>query len=588
MCEWPDGRVSPLLFDATPLLPSAVFAAEDGRLLVGRDAERSARIDPAAFEPHPKQRIDDGVVLLGVMEHPVAELIAAVLRRCLDEACRVLGEPPTRAVLTHPAGWGPRRKAVLAEAAARAGLARIALVDEPTAAALYFSRVMGQQVAQDAAVVVYDFGGGTFDVAVVQRHRAGWKVLDSGGFDDVGGADLDAQVVDALRAALPGPDPGAWQRLTNPQSTTDRRHRRLLWEDARAAKEQLTRNPTATIHVPILDAELYFTREEFERQARPWLDRTVRLTATTLDRSGIARDRIAGVFLVGGSSRIPLVPTLLHRHLGIAPTVIEQPELVVAQGSLHAIPRTADPDATYVLASAWTPEPDAAAIGVALVPPAPGAPAGPPTAPSSPAPTAVSHPAGIATSDRGDASAPQVALPRKPASSKRRRNAIVVASVLTAIIAAAVIVALLNRSPKLTEQGKRNANAFTSTQLRSFAERWLNDLNECESAPPNQSAGAATELVHCESGTWKVNFRAYENFTNRGDARKDRRIGYQKEHEVDLTGRGPGSGVRVDYIQDGRLVVIYWDDENALVSGDLYSDQLDRSALSKIWAKHVT
>jgi molecular chaperone DnaK (HSP70) len=108
--------------------------------------------------------------------------------------------------------------------------------------------------------------------------------------------------------------------------------RRQLWEDARAAKELLSRNATAMVHVPILEAETHVTREEFERQARPWLDRTVRLTAETLAHSRIARERVTGVFLVGGSSRIPLVPTLLHRKLGIAPTVIEQPELVAAQG----------------------------------------------------------------------------------------------------------------------------------------------------------------------------------------------------------------------------------------------------------------
>src|SRR4051812_14603074 len=114
MCQWQGRPVYPLLFDASPLLPSAVFAV-DGRLLVGRDAERSARIDPAAFEPAPKQRIDDGTVLLGTTEYPVADLIAAVLRRCLDEAERVTGEAVEQVVLTHPAGWGQHRQAVLVD-----------------------------------------------------------------------------------------------------------------------------------------------------------------------------------------------------------------------------------------------------------------------------------------------------------------------------------------------------------------------------------------------------------------------------------------------------------------------------------------
>src|SRR5690242_7906546 len=82
----PDGAVRPLLFDSSPLLPSAVFAGPDGRILTGGDAERSARLDPARFEPNPKRRIDELDVLLGDRAFPVAELVAAVLRRVYTEA----------------------------------------------------------------------------------------------------------------------------------------------------------------------------------------------------------------------------------------------------------------------------------------------------------------------------------------------------------------------------------------------------------------------------------------------------------------------------------------------------------------------
>jgi molecular chaperone DnaK len=75
-----------LLFDSSPLLPSAVFAPGDGPVLVGRDAQRAARLDPAAYEPHPKRRIDDGTLLLGEVELPVRDAIGAVLRRVAEEA----------------------------------------------------------------------------------------------------------------------------------------------------------------------------------------------------------------------------------------------------------------------------------------------------------------------------------------------------------------------------------------------------------------------------------------------------------------------------------------------------------------------
>ena len=85
VARWPDGRARPILVDGSPLLPSAVFADSDGNLLVARDAVHSARLDPARFEPNPKRRVDDGLVLLGEREFDTIELIAAVLARVAEE-----------------------------------------------------------------------------------------------------------------------------------------------------------------------------------------------------------------------------------------------------------------------------------------------------------------------------------------------------------------------------------------------------------------------------------------------------------------------------------------------------------------------
>src|SRR5690349_19832779 len=102
----PDGRVAPLLFDGAPLLPSCVCATDDGDLVVGFDAVHAAAGRPASFEPYPKRRIDDDTVLLGDIEVPVADMLAAVLRRVADEAARVAGTAVGSVTLTHPAGWG--------------------------------------------------------------------------------------------------------------------------------------------------------------------------------------------------------------------------------------------------------------------------------------------------------------------------------------------------------------------------------------------------------------------------------------------------------------------------------------------------
>jgi hypothetical protein len=332
----PDGRADALLFESSPLLPSAVYLAADETMLVGRDAERSARIEPAAYEPHPKRRIDEGSVLLGGRDLPVERLIEAILRRVAGEAVRILGGLPGTTVLTHPAGWGPTRRALLTRAARTAGLSGVTLVAEPVAAAMYFTGVLGHRVPDGHAVVVYDFGGGTFDISVVRRAGDGWHVAAAGGLDDVGGIDLDAAVVDWTRANVAGGPPELWRRLERPESVADRRHRRALWEDARSTKELLSRATSAGMAVPLFDVDVYLTRPEFETLARPWLDRTVSLTTATLFASDVTAGRLAGVFLVGGASRVPLVATLLHQALGIAPVILEQPELVVAHGSLLA------------------------------------------------------------------------------------------------------------------------------------------------------------------------------------------------------------------------------------------------------------
>ncbi|WP_432841909.1 Hsp70 family protein [Dactylosporangium sp. CA-092794] len=374
----PDGRTEALLFDSSPLLPSAVFADPGGALLTGRDAERSARLDPAAFEPHPKRRVDDAELFLGGRDLPVAALVEAVLRRVAEEAGRTLGRAPEATVLTHPAGWGPQRRRLLVGAAERAGLPGAGLMPEPVAAAMYFTGVLGHHVADGHAVVVYDFGGGTFDISVVRRAGERWEVVAAEGLDDVGGIDLDAAIVDWVGRQVGSAqgDPALWARLDRPETTPDRRHRRALWDDARSVKESLSRATTAGIAVPLFDVDLHLSRAEFENLARPWLERTVALTTATLFTSGVTADRLAGLFLVGGASRVPLVATLLHRALGLAPVILEQPELVVAHGSLLA-PVVHDPAAVpspapappIVLSPAPVP---AAPVPVTPVPPMPG------------------------------------------------------------------------------------------------------------------------------------------------------------------------------------------------------------------------
>ena len=337
MLRWPDGRVKPLLFDSSPLLPSAVFARADGELILGRDALHHARFAPASLEPNPKRRIDEERVLLGDHEIEVTDLMAAVLRRVYAEAIRVTGGVEPAVALAHPAGWGPVRRLVLADAAKSAGLGEVTFVPEPVAAANYYTAVLDHGVPVGRALVVYDFGAGTFDASVVRRADDGFQVVAVDGLDDVGGVDIDAAIVAWLRAGASPESAPAWSRLTNPATTADARERYLLWDDVRTGKEMLSRTTSVSLRLPLLETEVTLTRAEFDGVAGPLVERTVRTSAALIRHAQLTPPQIAGVFLVGGSSRIPLVAAALQRTLTVAPTVAEQPELVVAEGSLHSL-----------------------------------------------------------------------------------------------------------------------------------------------------------------------------------------------------------------------------------------------------------
>jgi molecular chaperone DnaK len=339
----PDGRSQPLLFDGVPLLPAAVYAAPDGRLVTGVEAQRNARVEPARYEPNPKRRIDDGEIFLGDRAWPLIEVVAATLGRVAAEAARTLGRPAgpsslagLELTMTCPVEWGSARRAVLVEAAGRAGLPPPTLVAEPVAAATYMATVLGRQVPPGRALVVYDLGAGTFDACVVRRTPTGFEPLASRGLADFGGVDLDALVVRRVLDAVARSAPEASRRLGDPADAEDRRRFRALSDDARAAKETLSRQPQATLFVPVAERDVPVSRAEFERLARPALEQTVRVTLATVTQARVTPADIAGIFLVGGSSRVPLVAQLLRQATGTTPVTIEQPELVVAEGALHS------------------------------------------------------------------------------------------------------------------------------------------------------------------------------------------------------------------------------------------------------------
>ncbi|MFB9662427.1 Hsp70 family protein [Glycomyces mayteni] len=329
-----DGRVHQQLFDGSPQLPSAVFMNDEGGPVVGADAVHSGRRRPERFEPNPKRRIDDESILLGETEIPVTSVIAAVLSRVARECEQTLGSlgPVT---VTVPAAWGPTRRHVVADAAAAAGLGQVDLVAEPVAAASYFMETLSVDVRPGNGVVVYDLGGGTFDATVLRRGPSGFEVLAVDGAPDLGGLDFDQALAEHLAATVQ-PEDERWARLTGPSESADLRHRAAFMDEVRQAKERLSRSATTDLTIPLLDVDTHLTRGQLEEVCAPLVMRTIRVTQGVIRESGLAKDQITALFLVGAASRMPLVATKLHRELGIAPAAIEQPELAVSEGGLAA------------------------------------------------------------------------------------------------------------------------------------------------------------------------------------------------------------------------------------------------------------
>lgn len=495
--------------DGSATMSSAVFANEDGTLLVGKDAERRARLDPARFEPNPKRRVDEGTLLLGESVVPVTEALGAVFRRVAEETARQLGGAnPDEVRLTHPAQWGPIRRNVLLSAARLAGLgANYVLVPEPVAAAAHFASFPGQSLAPGQALAVYDLGAGTFDCAVVAATQQGFAVLAEDGLPDLGGLDVDQALAEHVGREVSHRDPARWQRLLRPESTADRRAQRALREDVKAAKEALSRHPQTEVPMPEPFDDVLVTRAELEALIRPSLLRSVELLASTVRSTGGQPRGLAGIYLVGGSSRIPLVATLLAEQLGVVPTSLDQPETAVAFGA-HGVPqdgislRTQDltnqlggPDAETTVRSMPVPFRGTAQP----VPPAPPTPQ--PAYPMS-GPPPRSYPGPVPPTGY-----PAYAGPTRPiAKPGHRKRNLLIAGAAALVIALGVVAGLflLNR-PAATVDASCPSGATADAQgfvpcLRTLAGA-IATGGRCQPASNGGLAGLASDEVSCQLGS---------------------------------------------------------------------------------------
>ncbi|MFG3338546.1 Hsp70 family protein [Glycomyces sp. NPDC048151] len=425
----PDGRTRPLLFDGSPLLPSAVFLDVAEEVHIGRDALRLAVGSPDRFEPNPKRHVGESSILLGDSEIEMSTVLAAVFAK-VQRACAEETPVPPPVVLTHPSTWGDRKIGLLRDAAAAAGFPSVETVSEPVAAVSYYERELGQRIEPGEALAVVDLGGGTVDIAVLARQGDGPPaVVVEGGLSGFGGIDIDMAVVEHLRTTAPEDEADFWAGVAQPETDRQRRERNQVWTEAREAKEMLSRATTAPVALPGRDTTAHLTRTELEAIAEPLLAPVTAELDRVRERAESGGHVLAAIFLVGGAARMPLAASVIHRSTGIAPVLIERPELVVADGAA----RFADADATA--------ERSAAAATTAPLAPAEGA----PTAPNATAPTDTNAAATLVDGTPGPLTPPNVNLtppsapvgaqPILPAHPRRPRRRLAIAGAVVAALA---------------------------------------------------------------------------------------------------------------------------------------------------------
>lgn len=312
------------------LLPSVVGLSEDGKLLVGESAKNQYALYPERTVRSIKRLMgSDTRIALGEQEYSPQEISAMILRRLKEVAEHHLGHEVDKAVITVPAYFSDAQRQATRDAGEISGLEVARVLNEPTAAALaYESGGRGP-----SRILVYDLGGGTFDVSVVRMEKDVVEVLASHGNNHLGGDDFDQKIIDHVVAHLKetgGVDP-----------TDSRQAMARIRRSAEAAKITLSDNPYARLEEEyLLDKEglpvhlsLELARDEYEAMISPFIDETLQAAHQALDGAGMSVSELDEILLVGGATRTPLVAGRLESELGLQPRGEVDPDLCVATGA---------------------------------------------------------------------------------------------------------------------------------------------------------------------------------------------------------------------------------------------------------------
>ncbi|HZG14661.1 MAG TPA: molecular chaperone DnaK [Candidatus Bathyarchaeia archaeon] len=308
----------------------SVVAFKNGERIVGEAAKRQAITNPDNTVISIKRWMGTNhKETLEGKEYTPQEVSAMILQKLKADAESYLGQPVTQAVITVPAYFNDAQRQATKDAGKIAGLEVLRIVNEPTAAALAY----GMEKTEDQTVLVYDLGGGTFDVSILELSEGFFEVKATSGDNKLGGDDFDQVIIDYLV--------NEFKKENGIDLSKDRMAMQRLKDAAEKAKKDLSGVLTTTISLPFITAdatgpkhlEVNLTRAKFEELSAHLVERTMGPTRQALQDAGLSPNEIDRVILVGGSTRIPAVQEAIKKYTGKEPHKGVNPDEVVALGA---------------------------------------------------------------------------------------------------------------------------------------------------------------------------------------------------------------------------------------------------------------
>ncbi|MGB9886031.1 MAG: molecular chaperone DnaK [Moorellales bacterium] len=310
--------------------PSVVAFTKDGERLVGQLAKRQAITNPERTVMSIKRHMGtDYKVRIDDKEYTPQEISAMILQKLKADAEAYLGEKVTQAVITVPAYFTDSQRQATKDAGRIAGLEVLRIINEPTAAALAY----GLDKGEDQTILVYDLGGGTFDVSILELGEGVFEVKATAGNNRLGGDDFDERIMNWLIEEF--------KKEHGVDLRSDRMALQRLKEAAEKAKCELSTVTSTNINLPFiavgpsgpLHLDVTLTRAKFEELIRDLVEKTVEPMRQALSDAGLTPDKIDKVILVGGSTRVPLVQETVRRVTGKEPHKGINPDECVALGA---------------------------------------------------------------------------------------------------------------------------------------------------------------------------------------------------------------------------------------------------------------